>query len=271
MKTVQIITAVIALLGGVAGGYVAGVKVDRTGGDEAAPPAVDAPLPGEDLNPVSVTNVTVVFTTNVVETVVPREVENGELADLREQLALARAALTEKEDELAKGKKAQETEREQRRGPEAWRERMERMREEEPERYAEMTKRREEFRARMERSVADRSVFLLDLDTSAMTEEEKASHDELLERIQSTWSIIQNIEQQGFPSREEREVLRDNYGALFGLYATERAYVLRQVGRDLGYDEAGAEDFGEHMQKIIEVTSPPMPRPRGGTRGGSPR
>jgi hypothetical protein len=60
---------------------------------------------------------------------------------------------------------------------ESWSEREARRKIEDPEGYAERQNQRKEFQDRMERTIADKSAFLVNLDTAGMTEKEKTSHD----------------------------------------------------------------------------------------------
>ena len=173
---------------------------------------------------------------------------------LRRELAQQTEALAA----LEKEKQEQEQAREARRV--SWREREARMREEDPEAHAERQQRREDFQSQMTQLVTDRTTFLKDLDTSAMTVEEQAGHDDLLQRVESTWAIIENLQQGGgFPDREARGKLRENFSVLGGLYETERDYVLRQVGTGLGYDAQESSEFSTYMQDIITLTQPSMP------------
>ena len=65
----------------------------------------------------------------------------------------------------------------------SWEERMEEMRRENPEQYAEMQQRREEFRQSMERRARDREDFLDAVDVAGMTPEQRQNHEQLLATV----------------------------------------------------------------------------------------
>jgi len=208
-----------------------------------------------------VTNVVTRVVTNQAAVINDERVEllQQEARVLRQQLAARVAEL----DQIAAEKEAAEKEREERR--QSWRDREARQQEEDPEAYEARQKQRETFRQQMTQSVTDKTQFLKQLDVSRMTDAELGSHNELLQRIEETWAVIDAMQQGGtFPDREARGKLRENFVALNDLYATERDYVLREVGAGLGYDEKESADFSAYMKEIFELTSP---RPPQGMRG----
>ena len=261
--------AAVALLAAVAAGFTTGrvtVPEPKLEIPEWTPITVEGAAPT-----IVVTNTVRVPVTNTMiaasdDTAI--EALQVELYDVKQLLA-------QREEQLAK-LQAEEKERDARRRDRSqdWRERMERMREEEPERFAEMEQRREEARVRMVQAVSDRSQFLADLDTQGMSEDERQVHAELITRIGVTEAMIDKIQTQGRPSREDFEVLRDNYRVLDELYQVERDYVLRQVGASMGYEGSESSEFSTYMQDIFDLTSPPRPtggmsgRGRGGGGGG---
>lgn len=143
---------------------------------------------------------------------------------------------------------------------ESWAEREARRKIEDPEGYAERQNQRKEFQDKMERVIADKSAFLVNLDTADMTEKEKTSHNELLSRIAETWDTINAIQTNGAPTRDQMEAMHENQMIIRDLYNQERDYVLRQVGTDLGYDEQEAQAFSTYMKDVFDKTSPSMPR-----------
>lgn len=214
---------------------------------------------------VIVTNTASVTATNTVVT----PVDDSAIVALQTELFDVKQLLAQKEEQLAKieaDKKRRDDERRNR--GEEMRERMERMREEEPERYAEMEKRREDARNRVVQAVNDRSLFLANLDTQDMSEDERQVHEELMTRIGVTQAMIDKIVAQGRPSREDHEILRDNYRVISDLYEVERDYVLRQVGAGMGYEGEETTEFSEYIQDIFDLTSPPQPPSSGRGRGG---
>lgn len=157
------------------------------------------------------------------------------------------------------------TERPQR---ESFEDRMARMKEEDPEGYAERIKRREEFQQKMKYNLAERTATFMDLDTSSMNEKELAAHEQLVGRMGTIWELM---EQMGNPEEMNREAM----GELFRearevrpLMEQERATMFRLLGEDLGYTGQDSKDFASHIDSIISSTSLQMP---GGGRGGRGR
>lgn len=201
--------------------------------------------------PTIVTNVVTHVTTNttaVDETTI--ESLQWEVQELRKLLAARNAEL----DKINSAREAAEKAREERRA--SWAKQREELRKADPEAYAEREKRREDFRKQMAAHVSDKTQFLKELDVSRMTEDELASHTALIQRIESTWSIIEAMQKGERPTREMRSQLHDNYRSLNALYETERDYVLREVGAGLGYNNEEAVEFSAYMKEIIELTEP---------------
>ncbi|MFA7172568.1 MAG: hypothetical protein WC340_04000 [Kiritimatiellia bacterium] len=154
------------------------------------------------------------------------------------------------------------------RGRDSWNERMERMKQEEPERYAEMQQRRESFQKRMEQRSTDRRSFLAEVDVANMSPEQQANHTRLLELTDKLDTAMQQmISGEGGNSRELRREMFESFGELGELYNNERQYLLEETAAAAGYTGNSAILFSEHIQDIIENTTiqPPM---MGGGRGG---
>lgn len=203
-----------------------------------------------------------------------RELEK--LLDAREaRLAeLAGASAREPAPRPPTEEQAAEAPGEPRRPREGFRERMERMKTEEPERYAEMQKRQEEFRARMRAASEARDTYLSSVDTSRMTAEQKSSHERLLAALKARDAFMERMrpDAENPLTDEERQEFFASMREIGPLMAQERRYLLEETGR--AYGEEGAE-FADYIQEIFDNTSdrPPMGRGRGprfgGGRGGS--
>jgi hypothetical protein len=269
MKTALLISFAVTA-GAVLG--AGGLHVARQSQPEAAPilePEPHAPAPSVVTR--TITNVVTRVVTNA-PTVNTDQLEalQWEAQELRKLLAVSNAEL----DKIAQEREAVEKAREARR--QAWHDRDEQRRKEDPEAYAAREQQREAFREQMTQHVSDKTQFLKELDVSRMTEEELGSHNELIQRIEETWSVIEAMQQGERPNHETRDKLRENYRALNGLYAVERDYVLREVGSGLGYDTDEAVEFSNYMKEIIELTAPRSTHGMMGSRrpsshGGGPR
>ena len=174
--------------------------------------------------------------------------------------AMLRAKVAEQEGMLA------ELEMSTNRPPrESFEDRMARMKEEDPEGYAEMIKRREERQSQMRYTLAERTATLLDLDTSRMSAEERANHDLLVEKMARIWELTDVFnDPEAAPDRDAMAELFGMMRDVRPLLQTERALMLKQLGHDLGYEGEDAENFAIHVQNIIDATN--LQFPRGGGR-----
>ena len=203
-------------------------------------------------------------------------VANADAETLRARVRELEKLLNEREASIAKlsadadrpqdAPPAEETPREQR-PRESYRERMERMKTEEPERYAEMQKRQEEFRNRMRAANEERDNYLSSVDTSRMTAEQKAGHERLLAALKMRDSLGDRMrpDSENPLTDEERQEFFNSMREIGPLMEQERRYLLEETGRAYGEDGAS---FAEYIQDLMDFTTPWRgPRQRGGGRG----
>jgi hypothetical protein len=187
-------------------------------------------------------------------------VETNDMASLQEQLDARDAELERLRTELA---------REQNRpSRESFQERMNRMKEEDPERYAEMVKNRAERTEQMRYDQANRLATFMDMDTSNMTPEELANHNLLVEKLSALWEQTAAFDPAQPPDRETMRAIFESIGDLRPLMEQERAVMLKQLGTEVGLSGSDSEDFSSYVQEIISATS--FRWPRGGRGGGGP-
>jgi len=161
----------------------------------------------------------------------------------------------------------QQTERPQRESRE---DRMARMKAEDPEGYAEMIKRREEFQEKMKYNLAERTATFMDLDTANMTEEERTNHELLVEKMASIWEMTDQFNDPEQPP--DRDAMRELFAItreVRPLMEQERTIMFKQLGTDLGYKGGDAQDFATHVEDIISATSLQTMMPHSSRRGGS--
>ncbi len=155
----------------------------------------------------------------------------------------------------------------------SWEERMEQMRKDNPEQYAEMQRRREEFRQGVEQRVRERADVLDAVDVAGMTPEQRQNHEQLLATVARVNDLMAGMMMEGGrPRGEEGEALRREMGeamaSLGQLYESERRYLLEATAKAAGYTGSDAQAFTELIQAIYENTSM---MPGGfGRRGGAP-
>ena len=151
--------------------------------------------------------------------------------------------------------------------------RMEQMKKEHPEQYAEMEKRREEFQQRMEQEKQSQADFLSSLNTQAMSEAQKLNHEKLLETIAKLEALRTQREQgkteTGADAEQvSRETLRQTMDELRTLYDQERSYLFEQAATAAGYQGDDVTKFVDYLQTAIQSTT--MPWHGGPGRGGPP-
>ena len=151
---------------------------------------------------------------------------------------------------------------------ESFSDRMARMKEEDPEGYTEMTQQRQERQETIRYNLAERTATFMDLDTSNMTEEERANHELLVEKMANVWTLTEQFQNQEeeTPNREAMRELFTEMRDVRPLLETERTVMFKQLGTDLGYEGENAAEFASYVEDIIEATTIQMPR--GGRSGG---
>jgi len=182
-----------------------------------------------------------------------------------------RPAVLQKEEKLTT---LQEQDTEQEEPERNWRpprrsfaERMEQLKKDDPERYAEIMQRREEFQQQMKYDVARRASLLMNLESSNMTPEERAVHQELLERMGQIFKLTEQIQNpEDGMSREMMGELFFNIQEAQPLLEQERRVIIRNMGTDLGLSQLEAENLANYVEAVISATTFQIPE-RGG-RGG---
>lgn len=145
--------------------------------------------------------------------------------------------------------------------------RIARMKEEDPEGYAEMVKRREEFQETMKYNLAERTATFMDLDTTNMNKKELVAHEQLVNRMGAVWDLMEQMQSSDGMNREVMGDLFREAQEIRPLMEQERSTMFRLLGEDLGYKGKEAKDFAKHIDSIISSTSLQMPR-GGRGRGG---
>jgi len=157
--------------------------------------------------------------------------------------------------------------------PPGERDRLESVKETDPERYKEMQERREEGRRHMRDSLARTSAHVLERDTSEMTETEREEYGLMVQLLEETWQLAEQMETD-LPREQRREIrhaLRDNMRELDPLLQAERDRVFREVGAAVGYPEDEAGAFADYLNEVVDMTSLNWLRRAGGPGGPPPR
>ncbi|MFO7937362.1 MAG: hypothetical protein R6V06_07135 [Kiritimatiellia bacterium] len=197
------------------------------------------------------------------------------IADLQNKVASLNAELEKLRAEKIRTEEAAEDDdphKHDRRGRGDFRERLERMKKEEPERYAEIQKRREEFKTRMEERKQNKRDFLASVSRDDMSVDQEAAHERLIylnERVDEIMDLMYS------GTAENRDELRremfESFHELRELNDLERIYLLEQTANAVGYDGDEAALFTEHIETIIKNTSMMAPVRHGGPAPGGGR
>ena len=203
-----------------------------------------------------------------VQTDVPEPQNPSETAGTN-NLGQIKALLAQKEAEIAALKAdAETTPAEAPRIRQSWEERMARMKEEDPEGYAEMIQRREERQQEMRYNLAERTATFMDLDTSFMSEEERANHELLVSKMARVWELTDRFQDpEAAPDREATRELFQLTNEVRPLMDQERTVMFKQLGMDLGQNEEEARVFASYVEEIISATTLRMPRGMGRRNG----
>lgn len=152
---------------------------------------------------------------------------------------------------------------------ESWEDRIAKMKEEDPEGYAEMVQKRQERQEEMRYNLAERTATFMDLDTSQMTPDELANHELLVTKMARVWELTDAFQDpEASPDRETMREMFTTINEARPLMDQEREVMFKQLASDIGYTGDDSAAFSEHIEQIIEATTIQMPRGGGRTGGG---
>ncbi len=156
------------------------------------------------------------------------------------------------------------------RGRRRWEEMVAQFRENNPERAAEFDALRANFREQVKTAVNDQVAFLEEVDVTAWEPEDQEIHRKLIDNIRELSNAFLGDTPPNFANAEARQNLFARMRETGELLEQERALLLRDTARQMGYDEAGADEFVQYIETINRVTSPRgfLPRMGGFGNGG---
>ena len=193
-----------------------------------------------------------------------------EIDVLRQQLASFKVTPTGEKNASSAGGEQEKPriERPREFTPEAMQEWVEKLKKEDPERYAEMQKRREEFKGRMNEGLAKRYDFLGQIDVSNLTPDERQIVETSLARMEELSVKLATAGEDGIPAMMS---VRESFGELSELMDGTRDALYSDLATRLGAEGDEAADLVSYIREIQEMTSMRglFGRPRGG-RGGPP-
>ena len=197
------------------------------------------------------------------------EALKAKVARLEKELAAAKAeAEAEPEEEIAEV--AQEPPRRMSR-----KEHDEQLKREDPERYAEMMKRRQEFHARMEEALAKRDTVLEAIDLSLLTPEQQETHARFVEALAAQQAAMDRMnafmDSGERPSVEERQAFREAMENVRNLVDEERDALLSAVGVSMGLRNGEETDTFVNVVREVFDSTGMMPPMRMGMGAPAPR
>lgn len=200
--------------------------------------------------------------------------DNGDKASI----AALRARVAELEQQLVNTNQMVATREERRERRERNinpQERMENLRKENPERYAQVTN----WLARMRRNFEEHSqntmAILASVNTSGMSAKARKTHEEYRALMQQRDDLVNQMQQENLGAEERREIDRqlfENNRNLTQLGAEERKNLLTATAKAYGIEGAEAEELMSDVRAVYDATEGNgWMRPQRGGRGRGPR
>jgi hypothetical protein len=135
-------------------------------------------------------------------------------------------------------------------------ERLEQMKKDSPEQFAEIQKRREEYRQAMVQRAKSRADFLAAVETKNMSDEQRKNHVKLVATVARVNELAAKMMQADVERTVEmRRELSEAQAMLGDLYAAERRFLFEEKARAFGCDAAKVSAFADQIQAIIDNTS----------------
>lgn len=160
------------------------------------------------------------------------------------------------------------------RPPQTWRERMEELKEKDPERYEMEVQRRQNFINTMDQLRAERIGFLDSIDTSLLSPEAQETHSRFTSAIARQGELQREMmalmDAGEEPSDELRIQMHDTFREINQTRDAERAALLNAIATSMGLEGDAAGDFSTLVNEVIEATNGQIMR-MGPMRGMRPR
>ena len=144
------------------------------------------------------------------------------------------------------------------RGPGDFMADLERMKKDEPERYATMTNRMAQFRNRMTQRTENKLDTLASIDTRGWSKSQIATHEKYQDLIAKRAELMEIIRHDSGATKEERDAafgeLRKLGRDLHETSAKERNTLLDKTFQELGYSSSDAREIRETIKTIYSTT-----------------
>ena len=188
--------------------------------------------------------------------------DDGDKASLRSLRARVRELerqLAAKDVEVMAATNAAATAERRPQGPrgEGFRERMERLKTDEPARYAEITNNMARWRQRRARQQEERMEFLASVDTSRMSVAAKGVHASLQRYVAEREDLERQMQNENLSDDDRRalfEQMHEVNRQVWALNGVERKNLIEETARNLGFEGQDVQDISATMQEIIKAT-----------------
>ena len=152
-----------------------------------------------------------------------------------------------------------------------WRERMEEMKKNDPERYTQMTNCFAQWRRSRAEQARDKIDFLSSIDTSRMSAGAKKTHNALQDLIAKREGIEQQLQSPDLSDEERGKLmgeLHSTHHELMRLNGEERRNLIDEAARNMGFEGEDAKEVSATIREVIEATDSGWGGHHGGHRGG---
>ena len=152
-----------------------------------------------------------------------------------------------------------------------WRERMEEMKKNDPERYTQMTNRFANWRRSRAAEARNKIDFLSSIDTSHMSAGARKTHDALQELIAKREEIEVRLQDPNLSDEERGKLmgeLHSSHHELMRLNGEERRNLIDEAARNMGFEGEDAKEVSATIREVIEATDSGWGGHHGGHRGG---
>jgi len=140
---------------------------------------------------------------------------------------------------------------------ESFRDRMERLKKDDPARYSEITNNMARWRRQNSERQRARIEFLSSIDTSRMDVAARGVHKSLQDQIANREEIEQRLLDQNLDEAERHELmgkLHESSRQIRALSDVERNNLIEQTAQTLGFEGQDVKDISQTMREIIEAT-----------------
>lgn len=142
--------------------------------------------------------------------------------------------------------------------PMSFREHMEQMKKNDPERYAQMTNRMATFARDRRNLMQGRLDFLASIDTSGMSAQAAANHQRYQELLVRREELHEDLRNESLTDEERRglfQKMQEVNREMSEVIADERRNLLGEVAKNLGLEGEDSAALAETVEQVIDATS----------------